>query len=144
MLHKLTLIVPLLVAMPAMGQQFGKALTLKEETKVSDIIAKPDAFNGKLVQVRGTIVDVCPSKGCYIMIGSDQRYQSIQFKVEDGVISFPTSLKGQQVVAEGIVTKLAVVQTEENCEADEKAKQDDKKTPAPILVRINGLGAVAK
>ncbi|MCL1908542.1 MAG: DUF4920 domain-containing protein [Holophagaceae bacterium] len=139
MIRKLALILPLIVAAPAMAQQFGKALTLREETKVSDILAKPDSYNGKLVQVRGTIVDVCPSKGCWIMIGGDQRYESILFKVEDGVISFPTSLKGHEVLAEGTVAKMAVAQTEENCEADEKAKQDNK-----FILRINGLGAVAR
>ena len=143
MFRNLALILPLVLATPAMAQQFGKPLTLKAETKVSDILAKPDEYNGKLVQIKGTIVDVCPSKGCYIMIAGDQRYQSIQFKVEDGVISFPTSLKGQEVVAEGIVMKLIQKATEENCEADEKAKQDGKKDSAPI-VRINGIGAVAK
>jgi hypothetical protein len=129
---------------PLMAQQFGEPLTLKKETKISSILAKPDTYNGKLVKVRGTIVDVCPSMGCYITISGDKRDQSIMFKVEDGVISFPVTLKGQEVVAEGIVAKMTPVATEEHCEAEQHAMHGEKKNAAPVKVRINGIGAVAK
>jgi hypothetical protein len=125
MIRNLALILPMLLASPAMAQQFGKPLTLKEETKVSEIMAKPDAYNGKLVKVSGTVTDVCPHKGCYIIIASDQRFQSIQFKVDDGVIVFPANLKGKKVVAEGTVFKW----TQDGDDA--------------VKIRINGLGAVA-
>ncbi|MDR2697427.1 MAG: DUF4920 domain-containing protein [Holophagales bacterium] len=144
MIRKLTLLLPLVMAAPLMAQQFGKPLTLKEETNISDILTNPDAYNGKLVQVRGTIIDVCPSMGCYITISGDQRAHSIVFKVEDGVISFPVTLKGQEVVAEGIVVKMIPKATEEHCEAEDTAKHGEKKDATPIKVRINGLGAVAK
>jgi hypothetical protein len=132
----LALVFPALLAAPLAAQQYGKVLTLKKQTKISDIIAKPDAYDGKLVQVRGTIVDVCSHMGCWIQISGDKRFQSILFKVEDGVISFPMEVKGKEVVAEGIIAKLAAKAEEENCE-------EDGKDAAP-KVRINGLGAVAK
>jgi len=40
-------------------KKYGKPLTIKETTKVSDIYAKPDGFNGKRVKVTGPVVDVC-------------------------------------------------------------------------------------
>jgi len=144
MIRKLALLLPLVIAAPLMAQQFGKPLTLEAETKISDILAKPDAYNGKLVQVRGTIIDVCPSMGCYITISGDQSGESIVFKVQDGVISFPVTLKGQEVVAEGIVAKMTPKAAEEQCEAEDMAKHSEKKDVPPIKVRINGLGAVAK
>jgi len=133
----LALVLPALIAAPLAAQQYGKELTLKKQTKISDIITKPNAFEGKLVQVRGTIVDVCEHRGCWIQISGDKRFQSITFKVEDGVISFPMSVKGKEVVAEGVVAKLPAKAETESCE-------EDKKDAAPT-VRINGLGAaVAK
>ena len=126
MIRKLAILLPLLLAAPAMAQQYGKPLTLKEQTKVSEIMANPDTYNGKLVQVRGTITDVCPNKGCYIIIASDQRFQTITFKVEDGVVVFPAELKGKTVVAEGTVLKMAP--GENNA----------------VNLRIDGLGAVAE
>jgi hypothetical protein len=144
MIRKTALLLPLVIAAPVMAQQFGKPLTLEEVTNISDIMANPDAYDGKLVKVRGTIVDVCPSKGCYITISGDQPNQSIVFKVEDGVISFPVSLKGQEVVAEGVVAKMMPKATKEKCETEDDTKKEEKKEATPIKVRINGLGAVAK
>jgi len=135
--HLIALVLPALIAAPLAAQQYGKELTLKKQTKISDILAKPDAFEGKLVQVRGTIVDVCEHRGCWIQISGDKRFQSIVFKVEDGVISFPMEVKGKEVVAEGIVAKLVPAK------ADDESCEEDKKE-APPKVRINGLGAVAK
>jgi hypothetical protein len=88
----------------AAAKKYGKPITLKESTKVSDIYAKPDAFNGKRVKVEGPIVDVCSEKGCWIAIGSDKEFQTIRFKVDDGVIVFPMTLKGSNAVVEGVVT----------------------------------------
>jgi hypothetical protein len=88
----------------AAAKKYGKPITLKETTKVSDIYAKPDAFNGKRVKVEGPIVDVCSEKGCWIAIGSDKEFQTIRFKVDDGVIVFPMTLKGSNAVVEGVVT----------------------------------------
>ena len=79
----------------AAARKFGKPITLKDTTKISDIYANPDQFNGKRVRVQGPIVDVCAERGCWIAIGSDQEFQSLRFKVEDGVIVFPMEIKGQ-------------------------------------------------
>jgi len=56
-----TAIVMICVAVGASAavKKYGKDLTLKETTKISDIYAKTEAFDGKRVKVRGAIVDVC-------------------------------------------------------------------------------------
>ena len=71
---------------------------------MSDIYANPDQFGGKRVRVQGPIVDVCAERGCWIAIGSDQEFQSLRFKVEDGVIVFPMETKGQTASVEGVLT----------------------------------------
>jgi hypothetical protein len=145
MISKTALLLPAVLAAPAMAQQFGEPLALAEETKISEILANPQDYDGKTVKVRGTIVDVCPHMGCWIRIAGDNRFQSIQFKVEDGVITFPIDLKGLDVEAEGVVAILSPSQGHEghNHEAHAKAGQNEK-VPARLSVRINGLGAVAK
>lgn len=82
---------------------FGSALTLTEVTKVSDIYAHPEKFNGKRVQVQGPIVDVCADMGCWLALGSDKESETIRFKVEDGVIVFPMSVKGMNAKVEGVI-----------------------------------------
>jgi hypothetical protein len=151
MINKTLFLLPAVLAAPAMAQEFGEPLKLAEETKISDILAKPQDFDGKTVKVRGTIVDVCPHAGCWIRIAGDKRFQSIQFKVEDGFIVFTNDLKGLEVEAEGVVAIMTPGQGHEHHEGheghnhEEGAKAgENEKAPARPVVRINGLGAVAK
>lgn len=94
-------------------EKFGKPLTLKDTTKISDIYAAPDKYQDKRVKVQGTILDVCTDMGCWIEIAgdkvADKDAANLRFKVDDGVIEFPVSIKGKTVVAEGViaVTKAA-------------------------------------
>lgn len=123
MFRTLALTFALAAAAFAGGKPYGKALTLKEATPVSAILASPGAWNGKRVQVKGMIVDVCAKRGCWMELASDQKFQSLRFKVEDGVIVFPVEAKGSQAVAEGVV----------QVTKDEKGK---------TVVRLLGEGAV--
>ena len=85
-------------------QKFGKPLTLKETTKISDILASPDKFKDKRVKVAGSILDVCTDEGCWIALAGDKSGQQLRFKVDDGVIVFPATVKGKSVGAEGIIS----------------------------------------
>ena len=85
-------------------KKYGEPLTIKETTKISDIYARPDAFNGKRVKVTGPVVDVCAEMGCWIAVGSGRELETIRFKVDDGVIVFPMTAKGQHATVEGVVS----------------------------------------
>jgi len=85
-------------------QKFGKPLTLKETTKISDIYATPDKFKDKRVKVSGSILDVCTDEGCWIALAGDKPAQQLRFKVDDGVIVFPVAVKGKTAVAEGTIS----------------------------------------
>ncbi|MCX6132551.1 MAG: DUF4920 domain-containing protein [Ignavibacteriales bacterium] len=131
-------------------KKFGKKITLKEKTKISDIMANPEKFDGKKVLVEGAIVDVCQMKGCWIKIGSDKEFESMTFKVEDGVITFPMDVKGKSALAQGIVS--AKVYTVEQLieQGKETAKEqgkefDPKSVKGPkTVIRINGEGAIVR
>ena len=135
------------VGLSAAARKFGKPITLKDTTKISDIYANPDQFNGKRVKVQGPIVDVCAERGCWIAIGSDQEFQSLRFKVDDGVIVFPLEIKGQTAAVEGVlaVTMLSVEQQIEQGEHMAKEKQttfDPKTVKGPkTSIMIKGEGA---
>jgi hypothetical protein len=127
--------------------KYGKALTLKENTKVSDILAKPDGFNGKRVRVQGPVIDVCSMQGCWIAIGGDKDFQSIRFKVDDGVIVFPMTAKGMNAIVEGVVTATLMSAEEQIKMGEEMAKEskttfDPKTVKGPkTVVQIKGEGA---
>ncbi len=129
-------------------KKFGKELTLKEKTKISDVIANPEKFNGKRIQIEGPIVGVCEKRGCWIKVGGEKEGESLRFKVEDGVIVFPMEIKGKTVVAEGVVnvttySKEDLIKAGEH-EAKEQGKTFDSTsvTGPKIVLQINGEGAV--
>jgi hypothetical protein len=146
----LTAALLLLASMVTAGspKKYGKHLTLKEKTKVSDILAAPEKYKGKKVLVEGAVVDVCEKRGCWIELGSDKEFESIIFKVDDGVITFPMSAKGKTARAEGVVS-VTTLSKEDRIERGKKQAADEGTTfdPSTITgpkttVRIMGEGAV--
>jgi len=127
------------------ARKYGQPLALKDEVKVAEILANPDAYAGKKVRVKGLVTEVCEERGCWIKIGADKK--EIMFKVEDGVIAFPMDAKGGTVVAEGTVSKrvLSVEQQKAMCDKEAKALSkpaDYGKINGPkIILRIEGVGA---
>lgn len=136
----------------AQAKDYGKPLTLKEKTPISAILKDPHAFHGKKVLVEGTIVEVCEERGCYIKIASDKQFESIRFKVEDGVITFPMEAKGKLALAEGVVQvnmltkEQAIAQAKEmHKERGTMAKFDPSKYTGGVMdVQIMGEGARVK
>jgi len=109
-------------------KKYGKDLTLKETTKISAIYAQPDQYNGKRVKVQGPIVQVCEMKGCWIALASDQEFQTIRFKVDDGVIVFPMTAKGLTATVEGVVSVETLSVEEQIARAKEMEKEEGKGT----------------
>jgi hypothetical protein len=139
-----------MIAIAGNPKKYGKPLTVKETTKVSEIIAHPEKYDGKKVRVEGSVVDVCSKRGCWIKLASDREFESILFKVEDGVIVFPMEAKGKTAIAEGVVSvKNATV--EQQIEQGKKQAEESGTTFDPstvkgpkTTVRIMGDGAVIR
>ncbi len=131
-------------------KKYGKKISLDKKTSISEILAHPQKFDGKKVLVEGAVVDVCESRGCWIKLASDKEFESIVFKVEDGVITFPMSAKGKNASAEGVVS-VTTLSKEERIERGKKQAAEEGTTfdPSTITgpkttVRIMGEGAVIK
>ena len=149
------LAVAALTASASMAQStkdYGKPLTLKVKTPISSILKDPKAFEGKRVQVEGTIVEVCEERGCWIRIASDKEFEAIRFKVQDGVITFPMEAKGKLALAEGVVAITNLTREQAVEQAREMAKErgtlakfDPSKIKGPVTdVQITGEGARVK
>ncbi|MBM3786003.1 MAG: DUF4920 domain-containing protein [Acidobacteria bacterium] len=135
------------LAAAALGaEKFGKALTLSQPMPVGTILAKPEEFTGKLVQVKGKATEVCQMMGCWLQIQDGDK--AIRFKVKDGEIMFPKNAVGRSVVAEGVLKKIELNQQQAVAwakhEADERGQKFD---PAKIkggmtIYQIQGAGAI--
>lgn len=129
---------------------YGKGLTLKDQTLVSTIMESPEKFEGKQVLVSGTIVEVCPKRGCWVDLSGDKEFQKIKVKVKDGEIIFPLSAKGSEALVEGIVEKLELTKEQsiryQAHQAEEKGIEfDSTSVTGPMIIwRIKGIGAEIK
>ena len=99
------------------------------------------------MKVQGPIVDVCTVRGCRLAIGSDKDFESIRFKVDDGVIVFPVSVKGLKATVEGVIAVAMLSVEDQIAQGQEMAKEkkttfDPKSVKGPKLtVTIKGEGA---
>lgn len=132
------------------AKNYGKKLTLKETTKVSDILAEPEKYDGKRVLVEGAVTGVCEKRGCWITIASDKEFETLRFKVDDGVIVFPLDAKGKTARAEGVLSVKTYSQEELIKQGEMHAKEEGKSfDPATVkgpktVVMLKGEGAVIK
>ena len=132
------------------GRIYGAGVQQTESVSMAAIRKDPDAWVGKRVRIEGTVVDVCPMRGCWFEMAGNTPGESMRFKVKDGVMVFPMSARGQHAVAEGVVRKipLNLEQTRRVMahEAEEKGEQFDPAgvTEAITLVRLDGAGAVLR
>ncbi len=134
---------------PLEGTVYGTGVALPEATPLSAILADIPRYDGQKVRVEGTVTEVCAKRGCWMEIAGDQAFQSLRFKVEDGVITIPIEAKGRYAVAEGTVHKIELTpedaQAMREHEAEEQGKPVDSTTPLPTFaVRLAGAGAVIR
>jgi hypothetical protein len=132
------------------GKKYGKEITLKEKTKVSKILENPGEYLGKKVLVEGTIVDVCSKRGCWLEVASDQEFQKVKVKVNDGEIIFPIEARGKTALVEGEVYEIKLTKEQALAQAEHEAEEkgtsfDPEKITGPVIIyQIKGLGAVIK
>ena len=147
---KQTLIVLILTTSLALAAEvkLGKPLTLTESVSVDKLLAKPDDFVGKTVQVKGKVTEVCQMMGCWMLLGDPETGKTVKIKVDDGVIVFPKDAAGKMVIAEGKLVKLELTKEQVIARAKHEAEEQKRKfDPSKIksgetIYQIEGAGAV--
>jgi hypothetical protein len=151
-MQKYILIFALLLSINLLGEdvkKYGNEITLTEKVNISQVLENPEAFEGKKILVEGTILEVCPKRGCWIELASDKEFETIRVKVKDGEIVFPMEAKGKTALVEGEFYSFNV-ETDAECgggdcgdhkkEGKEEGCKHDKKEVKTIY-QIKGLGA---
>ena len=127
--------------------KLGKPLTVKEPMPLATLLAQPNDYVGKTVQVKGKIVEVCQMAGCWLDLTNDAG-QKVRIKVKDGEIEFPKDGAGKMAVAEGKFTKTELTKEQAIARAKEEAEEKGAKfDPASVtgpatVYQIQGTGAV--
>lgn len=128
------------------GTTLGEPLTIDRLTDVAEILARPQEYVGQRVLVKGQVTAVCAEQGCWMDILTGTGGDTIQIKVDDGVIVFPQDALGKEVLAEGTVEELEQTQQEALEAAQHRAEEQGTKfDPASVTgpvtkYRIRGLG----
>ena len=126
--------------------KLGKPLTLKESISVEKLMAAPESYVGKTVQVKGKVTEVCQMMGCWMNLTDGEKM--VRIKVNDGDIVFPKDAPGKTAVAEGKLSKQELSKEQVLASAKHEAEEQGRKfDPSTIkagktIYQIEGTGAV--
>ncbi len=128
-------------------EKYGKEITLKEKTSISEITSNPDEYLGEKVLVEGEIVSVCQNMGCWMEVKNEEG-DKIRVKVKDGEIVFPKDGAGKTALVEGEVYKIDLDEEEakdyfEHMAEESNQEFDPSTVSGPVTIyQIKGQGAV--
>ena len=130
-----------LVSLRAQGAQtYGDGVSLKDTTPLAQVIEKPADFEGKTVRVEGTVTAVCMHMGCWMALTPDagSNNSTMLIKVDDGVIVFPSGVKGKRAAAQGVIERIGAG-TEGAEAASEQARSTGASAPTWQLKATGAL-----
>jgi hypothetical protein len=128
--------------------KLGAPLTLKKQTAISALEAKPAGFLNKTVQVKGKVAEVCEKAGCWMNLVDTKTSAKVRIKVKDGEIVFPKEAVGKMAVAEGTFVKIDLTKDQLIAQLKHEAEENNKKfdpstvTEGKTIYQIKGAGAV--
>lgn len=118
-----------------------------EVTSIEKILAEPDEWVGKKVQISGEVTGVCAKQGCWMDLSSTSDV-TMRVKVDDGVIAFPPESIGRQAIAEGEVEILDLERDKYEAWLQHVADEENRDfDPAEVgdgpyrIVRLRGFGS---
>ena len=85
---------------------YGNILSGTDIIEVGQLLLNSEEYIGRRFLVSGSIIEVCPMRGCWVQIQDDTSKETIRIKVTDGEIVFPLSAVGNKIIAEGDFIKL--------------------------------------
>jgi hypothetical protein len=88
-------------------RKYGEDIILEKFTKISEILANPERFNGQIVKLEGIIVNECPS-GCFFTLVENGA--EIRVELSHAGFTIPQAI-GKRAIVEGkiLVIKNKVV-----------------------------------
>jgi hypothetical protein len=126
-------------------KNLGQPLALKKTTPIASLMASPDQYVGKTVQVKGKVAEVCDKMGCWMNLKDGE--SMVRIKVKDGEIVFPKDAIGKLALAEGTMKKIEMTKDQAIAAAKHEAEEQGRKfDPASItggktIYQIAGTGA---
>ncbi|WP_339816107.1 DUF4920 domain-containing protein [uncultured Imperialibacter sp.] len=111
------------VADEAVYESFGAAITDDQASPVAQLTAM--AGDSIYTKVRGTIVDVCQAKGCWMKLDLGNN-ETMRVTFKDYGFFVPKNAKGREVVIEGVALKSLTPVEELQHYAKDAGKTDEE------------------
>ena len=128
--------------------KLGKPLKEGEPLTIAKVLASPDQYVGKTVQVKGKITEVCLAMGCWMSL-TDEDGHLLRIQVEhEGDIKFPKESIGKNAIAEGVLEREEMTQQEAIAAAKHEAEENHRAfdassiRSAKVSYQIAGTGAL--
>ncbi len=81
----------------------GEPLKGEPTVKLSELLAKPQAHDGKVVRVEGQVRKACEKKGCWLELAQDAKSPGVRVTFKDYGFFVPLDSAGSQARVEGVV-----------------------------------------
>lgn len=113
------------------SRQFGAAVSDASPVAATTVLHHPEMYDGKTVVIEGTITEVCPKKGCWMMLRDGDREMRVTFK--DYGFFVPLDCAGTKARIEGAfsITETSVEDARHYLE-DAKKFDEAAKITAPV------------
>ncbi|MEC9477161.1 MAG: DUF4920 domain-containing protein [Planctomycetota bacterium] len=112
---------------------FGVPVTDKtlEQVELAQVLAAPEQFAGRPIEIRGEVVDVCQRKGCWLRMAptdsGDKDGVFVKFTCPiDGERLIPMAAVGQPVMVEGTLIVETISEAERRHYASDAGKSDEE------------------
>lgn len=130
------------------NEVYGAAPKLKDATKLADVVKTPKNFEGKTIQVTGTIDSVCQKKGCWMQVKDGDTMTRVKFTGYKFFV--PLDVAGRNVTVEGVAETTIVTEAMRRHYAQDagKSKEEIEKikgdeTSVSLMVDAVKIGAKA-
>ncbi|WP_171449037.1 DUF4920 domain-containing protein [Corallococcus carmarthensis] len=81
----------------------GEPLKGEPTVKLAELLAKPQAHDGKVVRVEGQVRKACEKKGCWLELAPDAKSPGVRVTFKDYGFFVPLDSAGSQARVEGVV-----------------------------------------
>jgi hypothetical protein len=119
------------------GEDFGAGISLRTPTKLADLVASPERYEGTPVLVQGRVSDVCQRKGCWTVIRDGEAQLRVRF--QDYGFFLPKDASGREAWVEGVVQ----IETLSEGEARHYAEESEQPSESEIHGSRQELGFTA-
>lgn len=128
-----TIAAALLVALAACSSpgQYGGKVPAGEAVAATTVLHHPELYDGKRVVVEGRIDEVCPIKGCWMVLRDGDKTMRVTFA--DYAFFVPKDSAGQVARIDGVVARRVVPVDEARHYLEDAGKHDEAaKITAPV------------